>query len=69
MRGTTMRTPFIELHRAAHPDRMVWINADHIAVIAEEPDAHARLRLCDAMVVDVNETAAEVLDLIRSTDE
>ena len=53
--------PFIELSRQAHPDRSIWINADHIALISEEHGGHARLRLCDAMVVDVDESAEEVV--------
>lgn len=53
--------PFIELSRQAHPERSIWINADHIAMISEEAGGHARLRLCDAMVVDVDESAEEVV--------
>jgi uncharacterized protein YlzI (FlbEa/FlbD family) len=61
-------TEFIELHRqvGANAGRTVWVNHHHIAVIADEPDSHARLRLCDAMVVDVAESPAEVLDLIEA---
>lgn len=61
-------TTFVLLHRQAHPSRSIWINVDHIALVAEEPDDHARLRLCDAMVVDVNETGTEVVTKIGEAD-
>lgn len=54
---------FIRLHRLTNTARKVWIAIDAICLISEEGE-HARLRLSDAMVLDVDESPEQVLSAI-----
>lgn len=61
-----MSAGFVELHRLTNAARSVWVNVDTVCLVSDEGSGHARLRLCDAMVLDVDEPVPTVLGLIAA---